>query len=101
MIKKAMILAAGLGTRLRPLTNILPKPLVPLLDQPLLIYHLKQLANIGVEEVVVNLHYLPEIIKETIPRRRQVGNQSPLFTRNTGDSGNRWWTLKSPKLFRG
>ena len=66
MIKKAMILAAGLGTRLRPLTNILPKPLVPLLDQPLLIYHLKQLANIGVEEVVVNLHSLPEIIKETI-----------------------------------
>jgi len=52
---RAMVLAAGLGTRLRPLTDRLPKPLVPLFDQPLLAYNLRLLASLGVREVVINV----------------------------------------------
>lgn len=64
MLKKAMILAAGLGTRLRPLTLKRPKPLVPILDRPLLVHHLEQLAHLGVQEVVINLHHLPTQIQQ-------------------------------------
>lgn len=55
---RAMILAAGFGTRLRPLTNILPKPLVPLLNRPLISYALDLLARAGVGQVAINLHHL-------------------------------------------
>ena len=54
---KAMVLAAGFGTRMRPLTERVPKPLLPLMFQPLLASVLRQLRMAGVEEVVVNLHH--------------------------------------------
>jgi len=54
---KAMILAAGLGTRLRPLTDHLPKPLLPLNGRPLIEYTLLLLRRSGITEVVINLHY--------------------------------------------
>jgi NDP-sugar pyrophosphorylase family protein len=54
---KAMILAAGLGTRLRPLTETCPKPLLPLMLQPMLAYVLEQLWHQDVREVVLNLHH--------------------------------------------
>lgn len=56
-IKTAMVLAAGLGLRLRPLTERTPKPLIPVAGKPLIDYVLDRLANIGVEKVVVNLHW--------------------------------------------
>ena len=59
---KAMILAAGFGTRLRPLTEELPKPLVPVLGRPLIEHTLRFLKGWGIEEVVINLHHLPEAI---------------------------------------
>jgi NDP-sugar pyrophosphorylase family protein len=52
-----MILAAGLGTRLRPLTDVCPKPLLPLLLQPMLAHVLEQLQQQAVHEVVINLHH--------------------------------------------
>ena len=55
-----MILCAGLGTRLRPLTARLPKPACPVLDRPLVWYQLALLAGAGVQEVVVNTHQLPD-----------------------------------------
>ncbi|GAC1602850.1 MAG: hypothetical protein NVS4B10_15180 [Myxococcales bacterium] len=55
---KAMVLCAGFGTRLRPLTDTLPKPLVPLCGVPLLRYNLALLRGAGVREVVVNTHHL-------------------------------------------
>jgi MurNAc alpha-1-phosphate uridylyltransferase len=61
---KAMVLAAGLGLRMRPLTDNLPKPLVRVAGQPLLDHVLDKLANAGVNEAVVNVHYLPDQIIE-------------------------------------
>jgi MurNAc alpha-1-phosphate uridylyltransferase len=59
-----MVLAAGLGLRMRPLTDNLPKPLVRVAGQPLLDHVLDKLANAGVNEAVVNVHYLPDQIIE-------------------------------------
>jgi len=60
------VLAAGLGTRLRPLSLELPKPAWPLFDVPLAAHALRCLANAGAREVVVNLHHLPERLKEAL-----------------------------------
>lgn len=57
---KAMVLAAGLGTRLRPLTGRLPKPLLPLMLVPILAHLLAQLRRQGVREVVINGHHLAD-----------------------------------------
>ena len=68
---KAMVLAAGLGVRMRPLTDKMPKPLVPVAGRPLLDHVLDKLADAGVSEAVVNVHYLPDqIIEHTASRTR-------------------------------
>ncbi len=59
---KAMILAAGEGTRLRPLTEHCPKPMLPVGGRPLLEHLLKLLCSHGVREVAINLHYRPEAV---------------------------------------
>lgn len=66
MLRKAMILAAGRGERLRPLTDLIPKPLVKLRGRCLIDYHLQHLAEIGIEEVVINVSYLAEKIMEHV-----------------------------------
>jgi mannose-1-phosphate guanylyltransferase len=58
-----MVLAAGLGTRLRPLTYELPKPMVPVLDRPVMAHIIDLLARHGIDEVIANLHYFPETIR--------------------------------------
>jgi NDP-sugar pyrophosphorylase family protein len=59
-----MILAAGLGTRLRPITNVVTKPMVQMTNRPCIEYTVRLLAKYGVTDIVVNLHYLPEAIKQ-------------------------------------
>lgn len=59
---KAMILAAGLGKRMRPLTDHCPKPLLPVAGKPLIIHHLERLQQARVEEVVINVSYRAEQI---------------------------------------
>ncbi|MBI3943752.1 MAG: nucleotidyltransferase family protein [Chloroflexi bacterium] len=59
---KAIILAAGLGTRLRPLTDTVPKPMLPLAGRPLLQHLIEHLARYGISQIAINLHYLPEQI---------------------------------------
>ena len=65
---RAMIVAAGRGTRLRPLTDLRPKPALPVRGLPLVAYHLALLARHGVTEVVINVHHLPERLMETARR---------------------------------
>lgn len=59
-----MVLAAGLGTRLRPLTYELPKPMVPVLDRPVMAHILDLLQRHGCERVIANLHHFPDTIRD-------------------------------------
>ena len=61
-ISKAMIMAAGVGSRLDPLTRDVPKPLVPIVNRPVMDILLDKLSNIGVKSVVANTHYLADQI---------------------------------------
>jgi NDP-sugar pyrophosphorylase family protein len=72
---KAMVLAAGLGTRLRPLTDDKPKCLIPLAGRPLLDWTLRWLSNFGVNECVINLHYLPNKVQDFVGEGSQYGLQ--------------------------
>ena len=65
-----MVLAAGLGKRMRPITDTLPKPLVKIAGKPLLDWGLDSLAASGVEKAIVNVHYLPEQIIAHIASRK-------------------------------
>lgn len=60
---KAMILAAGFGTRFRPVTYDTPKPMIPLCNRPLIDFAVDSLLQFGVRDIVVNLHHLPELIE--------------------------------------
>jgi N-acetyl-alpha-D-muramate 1-phosphate uridylyltransferase len=70
MPRTAMVLAAGLGERMRPLTDKLPKPLVPVAGKPLLDHVLDRLADQGVERAVVNVHYLADLIENHLAQRK-------------------------------
>jgi NDP-sugar pyrophosphorylase family protein len=59
---KAVILAAGKGSRLKPLTDSLPKVMVPVCGKPVLEHHIENLARAGITEIFVNLHHLPDVI---------------------------------------
>jgi mannose-1-phosphate guanylyltransferase len=61
---RAMVLAAGLGTRLRPITFDMPKPMVPVLNRPVMEHILRLLAKHGFTETIANLHWFPELIEE-------------------------------------
>lgn len=67
--RRAMVLAAGLGTRMRPLTDTMPKPMVPVAGKPLLDHMLDKLAQAGVERAIVNVHYLADQIERHLAAR--------------------------------
>jgi NDP-sugar pyrophosphorylase family protein len=66
VIRRAMVLAAGFGTRLRPLTDTVPKPLVPVADEPFLDHVLAFLHAGGIRDVVINLHHLGHLIEQHV-----------------------------------
>ena len=66
MVRKAIVLAAGFGTRLRPLTLSRPKPLLPVMGEPMLARILDMLVSWGVEEIAVNAHYLADQIEDFV-----------------------------------
>lgn len=68
-----MLLAAGRGERMRPLTDTVPKPLLAVAGKPLLVWHLERLAGLGVEDVVVNLAHLGGAIRERLGDGRAWG----------------------------
>lgn len=63
---RALLLAAGAGTRLRPITNSVPKCLVEINGRPLLDYWIELLSEGGITDILINLHYLPEAVKSYV-----------------------------------
>lgn len=63
---KAMILAAGRGERMRPLTDVLPKPLLTVSGKPLIVYHIEKLAAAGISDIIINIAYLGEKIRQAL-----------------------------------
>lgn len=90
MINSALILCAGLGTRMKPLTNNLPKPMLKVAGKPLLFYHLEQLASIGIEQVVINTFWQGDKIVDAVKSGTQFGlhvkysHESPLMETGGG-----------------
>ncbi len=70
---KAMILAAGRGERMRPLTDSLPKPLLPLAAKPLIVYHIEALARAGITDIVINHAWLGHLLEQQLADGRQFG----------------------------
>jgi len=70
---KAMILAAGKGTRVRPLTHKMPKPMIPIMGKPLMEYLIELLAKHGIEQIMVNLSHLPKRIEHYFGDGRRFG----------------------------
>lgn len=71
-IKKAMLLAAGYGTRLKPLTDTIPKPLIPVAGKPMMEYALDKLQAYGIQEVIVNVSHLREQLRRYVTEREGV-----------------------------
>jgi mannose-1-phosphate guanylyltransferase len=69
----ALLLAGGLGTRLKPLTDTTPKCLIPIGGRPLLDFWIRNLVNAGVSKAVINTHHLPEGVREAISRYNEAG----------------------------
>jgi aminoglycoside/choline kinase family phosphotransferase/choline kinase len=99
--RKAFVLAAGLGTRLRPLTLETPKPMLPLWDRPMLARTLDMLAAWGVRDVLVNLHHAPDPIvrylaSQPFPSLRISAVFEPVILGTGGALRNARWFLDQP-----
>jgi mannose-1-phosphate guanylyltransferase len=78
--KTAFILGAGLGTRLRPLTENCPKPLLPLGNRPVITYAMDHLLSAGIERFIVNTHHCPDAYLEKFPEQQWRGK--PIYFRH-------------------
>jgi mannose-1-phosphate guanylyltransferase len=65
---KALILVGGFGTRLRPLTLSIPKPLVPFANKPMIVHQIEALKKVGVDEVVLAINYQPHVMKKEMDK---------------------------------
>lgn len=77
---QALILAGGKGTRLRPLTVYTPKPIVPVLNRPLLVYQLESLAKAGITDITLSLSYQPDKIEDVLGDGSELGVQLRFLT---------------------
>lgn len=93
-VKQAFALGAGIGERLRPLTEQLPKPLVPVFHRPLITYAFDHLIAAGVSRLVVNTHHIPEAYARAFPEQSYRGvpiqfrNESPVRLETAGGIAN-------------
>jgi len=102
---KAMILAAGLGTRLRPLTDNRPKALVDVAGQTLLEIALRRLASFGIREVIVNVHHLADMVVEFVRNngnfgmRIEISREELLLDTGGGLKKAAWFFEETPEPF--
>ena len=75
MIRQAAILCAGLGSRLRPFTDHAPKPMLPLLGVPMVEWNIRRFREYGVKEFFINLHHLPDVLRDFLGDGRKLGVQ--------------------------
>ena len=68
---KAMLLAAGLGLRMRPLTQDRPKPALSVLGRPLALQNLQRMRDAAIEHTVLNLHYCPDVLQGLLGEQRE------------------------------
>ena len=93
-MKQAFVLGAGIGERLKPLTEQLPKPLVPVFHRPLITYAFDHLIASGVSRLVVNTHHIPEAYANAFPEQSYKGtpiqfrNESPVRLETAGGIAN-------------
>jgi mannose-1-phosphate guanylyltransferase len=87
VIRKAFLPGAGLGTRLRPLTDLLPKPLVPLFHRPLIEWAMKSCRAAGISEFAINTHHLPERWQACPPELQQRGMVNPYSEASAKEDG--------------
>ncbi len=93
-MNKAFVLGAGMGERLRPLTDQLPKPLIPVFQKPLITYAFDHLMALGVKEFVVNTHHIPEAYQKQFPDQIYRGarihfrDESPVRLETAGGIAN-------------
>lgn len=82
-IQQAVISAGGFGTRLRPTTDTMPKPMISIVGKPILEWHMMQFKKFGVKEVLFTLHYLPEVVMHYFGDGEKWGIKTHYFIEKT------------------
>ncbi len=105
---KAIIIAGGLGTRLRPLTYNMPKPIVPLANKPFVFHQIELLKKFGITEIILNLHYLSDNIREIFDDGKKLGvkihysiEEKPLGTAGAVKNAEKFFDTKPMLIFNG
>src|SRR3989339_295082 len=105
---KAIIIAGGFGTRLRPLTYNTPKLIVPVVNRPFVLHQIEHLIRHGVDEVILNLHYLSEEIKKLLGNGKKFGikiyysiEETPLGTAGAVKNAQEFFGTEPMLVFNG
>ena len=85
--KTAMILAAGYGKRLKPITNNIPKPLIKIYNKPLLGHAIDTLFDIGIKNIIINTHYKAELINKYLEKNYKNSKIYISYEKNILDTG--------------
>jgi NDP-sugar pyrophosphorylase family protein len=96
---RAMVLAAGLGTRMKPLSSLLPKPALPVVNRPLIVHCLEHLASHGVTFAVINTHHLADQLEQAVSRHLPEGLEVK-FSRENAILGTAGGLKKAAREFR-
>jgi NDP-sugar pyrophosphorylase family protein len=103
MLQRAMLVTAGFGTRLAPMTDLLPKPAVPVGNRPVAYYGLDVLARAGIREVVLNTHHLAheleEAVREVAPSALQLRFEHEPEILGTGGGVKNAWSPEAGETF--